>query len=584
MFLSRSFKFWHNWKSLSVNQFLFLIIIFQMHEVLGETDLLGTTTTNRITTTNGTMCKERWTCSSCTEATMPLCSWLVSEQMCVDNTAVKVQNRMVVTNGSSCPKFSVNNIVNVLDGKQSITATVIVEDPDMGGGFVHLLANSSVECHSGNKTYKAKVDGNRISCSWELKRTSTYKTRCQELIPHFSHLSIVFDGKLLRFDNVSNHYLTTYPGGGDCPKMQCPDCHWNNGTHRFYCSMCSMKNTKDIIPYCDLRNISSLLYLSTTNDIRNNERCSSKGPSVINYSVTPKIILPSQEPPSSDSSQSGNNSSPFHPILDDGQVFGGIESGNTTLWVHGQHFSDLRKVRFCVKHRYWCGNCDVRNDTHMVCRTPNIKIDLEDASKIEYLMFFDENSIGEEYNLTLPGLMYHRYHYPDFTDFVVVGCCNVTVNGLYLDKGFTAEDLSIILVGENSSSRCQITSLDSKQIICKVLQSSSSQLGSLPKQLNVTLGGHLNVVKLSKQNYSHLKSSLARILWPSVVTIGAYVSFITVLCVALIFFKATKDYDLLHLHGRQHLAEMRPLDEQNPNDYEDNGQPENMLLVRDECH
>jgi len=117
-----------------------------------------------------------------------------------------------------------------------------------------------------------------------------------------------------------------------------------------------------------------------------------------------------------------------------------------------------------------------------------------------------------------------------------------------------------------------------------VSQLSSSQLGPLPKQLKVTIGD--NVVKLLKQKYRNFKSLLARILWPDVVTIGAYISFIAVLCVALVFFttKATKEYDLLHLHGRQQFAEMRLLDERNSNDYDDHGKPENMLLVRDECH
>jgi len=145
----------------------------------------------------------------------------------------------------------------------------------------------------------------------------------------------------------------------------------------------------------------------------------------------------------------------------------------------------------------------------MVCQTPKINIDPEDAFENEYLMFFAEKSIGIEYPLYLPDLYYQRYHDPVFTDFVVDGCCNVTVNGLYLDKGFTTEDLSIILVGESSSSRCQITSLDSTQIICKVSQSSSSQLGTLPKQLNVTIGDNLNVVKLSKKN-----TVISKVYWP----------------------------------------------------------------------
>ncbi|XP_008182989.1 uncharacterized protein LOC100167195 isoform X2 [Acyrthosiphon pisum] len=415
MFVIRSIKFWHNWKSLSLNQFIFLIIILQMHEVLAETDLLGTTTTNGITTINGTMCKKRWTCSSCTEATIPLCSWLDAKKMCVDNTAVKEQGRMVVTNGSSCPKFSVNNRVNASDDHQIITDSVTVND------------------------------------------TKTF---------------------------------------------------------------------------------------------------------------------PSYQP--SGSSPSSNDSSPVHPTLDDGQVFGGVKSGGTNFWVHGQYFSGLRKVKYCVKNRYCCSTyCDVRNDTHMVCPTLRFTSD----QKKEYLRFYAQKSNGIEYELELPDLDYHRYHDPEFTDYVLGGCCNVTLHGRHLDKGFNAEDLSIIVVGENSSFPCQITSLDSDQIICKVSQPSSSRLGPLTKQINIMVGDNLKVVRQSKQKYSYYKSPSTQILWPGVVTIGAYVSFIAVLCFALVFFRAKKDYDLLHLHGRQHLAEIRPLDEQNPNDYDDNGKPENMLLV-----
>jgi len=311
--------------------------------------------------------------------------------------------------------------------------------------------------------------------------------------------------------------------------------------------------------------------------------CSGKGPIVINSSVTPKIIVQSDQL-ADFGSQAGNNSSPAEPTVDNGQVFGGPASGGTTFRVKGQHFCGLKNVTCCVRNKLSCNECDVHNDTLMVCRSPELIIDSLDAANIEPLRFYFINSTKKEEKFKLPDIGYHRYQYPVFTDFVFDGCCNVTVNGLYPNPGFTAEDISIVVVAENSSSRCQIISMDNTQIICKVSQSSPPQLGSLPKQINVTICDNLIVVKPSKQKFSHFKSLLASNLLPGVITIGAYVSFIAVLCVALIFFKSSKDYDLLYLYGRQQKAEMRPLDERNPNEYDDNGEPENMLLVLDEHH
>lgn len=559
----------------------------QVHQVLAEIDLLrtGTTTTNGITTTNRTTCKERWTCLSCTEATMSGCSWFVAEQICKDNSAGTVRSPMVVTNGSSCPKFSVNNKVSA---DQTITVTVMIDDAVMGGGFVRLLANSSVQCQLDNNNYTAEMDGDRISCSTKSTRIPRYNTTCQQSVPHFDHLLIVFDGKLLRFDNVSDYYVTTYPLDGNCPKMECPHCHWNNGTHRFYCSWCLVNNATpadDITPYqyCDVRNISSLVHLSTT-VIRDDKKCPGKDPIVNSYSVTPKTIIQSYQ--SLGCSQVDNNRFPVVPTVDDGQVFGGIESGGNTFRVHGKHFCGLRDIECCVRNKISCSNCNVQNDTLMICRSPKLNIRPENASEVEPLRFYAKNSTGIQMRVNATEVIrYRRYQDPVFTDFVVNGCCNVTINGLYPVQILAAEDLSIVLqVPGNSSPRCLDTWMDSTQIICRVSQSSLPQLGPLPKQIKVTFGENLKFVERTKQKYSHFKSSLATTLLPGVVTIGAYVSFIAVLCVALIFFKSSKDYDLLHLYGRQQLAEMRPLDERNLNDCDDNGEPENKLLVRDERH
>ncbi|KAL5245404.1 hypothetical protein ACI65C_012814 [Semiaphis heraclei] len=458
----------------------------------------------------------------------------------------------------------------------------------MGGGLVRLLANSSVECRLGNNNYAAKVDGDRIYClGGGSTRIPQSSTGCQQMIPHTNHLLIVFDDKLLRFDNVSDHYVTTYPLDSDYPKIDCRHCHWNNGTHRFYCSWCLVNNSKskDITSYqyCDVRNISSLIHLST-NNIRDYEMCSGKGPIVFNSSVTSKIVVQSDQLADFGSLRTGNNSSPVKPTVDDGQVFGGPASGGTTFRVKGKHFCGLQNVKCCVRNKLSCNGCDVHNDTLMVCRSPELNIDQVDAANIQPLRFYFINSTKKEEKFNLPVIGYHHYQCPVFTDFVFDGCCNVTVNGLYPNPGFAVEDISIVVVAENSSSRCQIISMDNTQIICKVPQSSPPQLATLPKQVNVTICGNLTVVRPPKQKFSHFKSLFASNLLPGVVTISAYVSFIAVLCVALIFFKSSKDYDLMYLYGRQQNAEMRPLDERSPNDYDDNGEPENMLLVRDERH
>jgi len=307
--------------------------------------------------------------------------------------------------------------------------------------------------------------------------------------------------------------------------------------------------------------------------------CSGKGPIVFNSSITPKIILQSDQL-ADFGSQADNNSSAVEPTVDDGQVFGGTASGGTTFRVKGQHFCGLQNVKCCVRNMESCSECNVYNDTLMVCRSPELNIDPLDAANIEPFRFYHKNSTGEYEKFKLPDIAYHRYQDPAFADFVFDGCCNVTINRLYPDSGFAVEDFFIVVVAENSSfSRCQIITMDNTQIICKV-----SQLGLLPKQINVTIGNNHIIVMPSKQKFSHFKSLLASSLLPGVVTIGAYVSFIAVLCVALIFFKSSKDYDLLYLYGRQQLAEMRPLDERNPNDNDDNGKLENMLLVRDEHH
>lgn len=563
-----------------------------VHEVQAEGDLSGTTT-NGIAT--GTACAERWTCTSCTEGTTPSCSWSVAEQTCADSVAAtELRSRLVVTDRSSCPKFSVENIFSAM-ADNKVTITVTVDDGHEGRGFVDLLDKSSVTCQLYNKTIKANVDGDRISCTLTYTK-SRYNVKCRDFVPVVSHLLILFDDdKFLRFDNASDHYMIGYPS--DCPDIECLDCNRNNGTHRTYCTRCSNNNTTSVntkpFHYCEVRKTSNFVK-SNSDKTKIGDMCGdSAGPAVMLRSDQPEPEVPA-----------GNYNSfpivstvptvptvpivpivptvpivPMVPTVDDGQTFGGIASGGTMFVVKGRSFSGLQNAKACFNDKTTCVHCSIINDTSMECRSPKFVVnETQTVIETKSLKFYGKDPAGNVLKLNLDPFEYRLYQDPVFTDYMVNGCCNLTVNGLYLDQGYATGDLSILLDAENSSSVCgPITWMDSTQIVCQ-----SSQLDPLPKQINVKVGNYISIVKLTKQKSSRFKNSLAAIILPGVVTIGAYVSFIAVLCVALIFFKSSKDYDLLHLHGPQQLAEMRPLDEKNFNDYDNNSESNNMLSKYDE--
>lgn len=570
-----------------------------VHEVQAESDLSGTTmttTTNGIAT--GTACEERWTCTSCTEGTTPSCSWSIAEQTCADSVAATELSRLEVTDRSSCPKFSVENIVSEM-ANDKVTITVTVDDGHDGGGFVDLLGNSYVKCHLNDRTITAKVNGERISCTLSYSK-SRYNVMCRDFEPVVSHFLISFDGKFLRFDNASDHYVIGYPR--DCPGIKCLDCNRNNGTHRTYCTWCSKNNTKSVntkpFHYCEVRKNSNFVK-SNSDKTKIGDMCGdSAGPAVMLQSDQPKPEVPA-----------GNyNSFPIVstvptistvptvpivsivptvptvpivsmvPTVDDGQTFGGIASGGTTFVVKGRSFSGLQNAKACFDNKT-CIHCTILNDTSIECRSPKFVVnETQTVIEIKPLKFYGKDPAGNVLKLNSHSFDYHLYQDPVFTDYMVNGCCNLTVNGLYLDQGYATGDLSIVLDTENSSSVCDpVTWMDSTQIVCH-----STQLDPLPKQINVKIGDYMSAVKLTKQKTSKFKSSLAAIILPGVVTIGAYISFIAVLCVALIFFKSSKNYDLLHLHGHQQLAEMRPLDEKNFKDNKNKSESNNMLLKHDE--
>lgn len=228
-----------------------------------------------------------------------------------------------------------------------------------------------------------------------------------------------------------------------------------------------------------------------------------------------------------------------------GQTFSGISSGGTALWVQGQNFSSMKNVTLYVKDDYASKSrvspCSIRNDTHIRCLSPPFNV----STSVRNMAFgfkVDFNS-SKPVNRAASG-SFCLYPDPIVSDFEVNGCCEITINGVNLDRGYSAEDVTVRLA-ENAS-ECAVASVDSNQIVCTVLPSLPSDIHN--QTVTVLIGGFSKNVTRKKSLYP-FSNPVTTIVLPSV-TIATYVLFIAFLCVALFFLKAPKTYDLSIAHPR----------------------------------
>ncbi|VVC35606.1 IPT domain,Immunoglobulin E-set,Immunoglobulin-like fold [Cinara cedri] len=252
-----------------------------------------------------------------------------------------------------------------------------------------------------------------------------------------------------------------------------------------------------------------------------------------------------------------------YPTVAADQEFSGIMSGNTRLMVRGQHFACLNHTKICVGNRDNCtchyGKCQVLNDTCMVCETPKFEV----YSKKVIPMSFYANITTKSVIFNPPNsALYHLYPDPTFSDFVLDGCCNVTINSMHLIRGYHVEDLSIRSIG--NSTECLNISMTTNQIYCQL-----PPLNPLPNVISVTIGFGLTInVPMTKSGET--SGLLALMVLPNIFTI-AYImfTFITLLCVTFFGLKSSIKYDLLSLRHNKPLFEMKQLNRRQSNSTDD---------------
>lgn len=252
------------------------------------------------------------------------------------------------------------------------------------------------------------------------------------------------------------------------------------------------------------------------------------------------------------------------PVIDANQTFVGIKSGGYEFWVRGQNLTSLQNVSVhaddkTVHH----ASCSVKNDTHMMCWPLTTKVDVKDVYQLS--VYFEAVHFGKTVNLSLPSSrpVYSLYPDPIFTDFTVYDCCDVTINGVDLDRGYTITNLSI--QWDENSSECQIIELELRRIVCQLPSTPQSP----PLQTIVITIGNFTTKISNLKKYNNRSNSSARSssqsngvdYLPSVFAIGAYVSFIVFLCVILVRLKSSKNYDLLNVHLYQPSTEMKVYDD-----------------------
>lgn len=163
------------------------------------------------------------------------------------------------------------------------------------------------------------------------------------------------------------------------------------------------------------------------------------------------------------------------PTVDGGQTFKGIASGGTRLPVYGRYFTCIENPLIHVSYngiRHTSG-CQVQNDTYMVCTTPTINRPIPNS--IMNLSFgfqadFDKKILQLE--TPLGSSNYFLYPDPVYRYFEIDSDRTVTIYGLHMDQGYhLSNDLSIQL--QKSTVMCNVTSVNSKRIVCQPSQPSS---------------------------------------------------------------------------------------------------------------
>lgn len=233
--------------------------------------------------------------------------------------------------------------------------------------------------------------------------------------------------------------------------------------------------------------------------------------------------------------------------LDAAQMFGCVASGGTRLTVRGRHLKCGRDLRLRTMGYGLTVHCWLSEDTHAHCPCP--MLNSTDLS-FELLAEFDD--------MPNPRLLTHKpldlqvVPDPMFADFTVDGCCDVTLNGQHLDRGYALDDLNVTVVNSTAVG-CHVTTVAADAISCHC----PLQNNDTARVIAVTVGHNLNFTVAYNPKGAHLGHSMASVIMPSmVITLSVYVIIVVVLIVFLVCLKTTRKYDVF---SKKNTTEMQSL-------------------------
>ncbi|XP_026806793.1 uncharacterized protein LOC113549607 isoform X2 [Rhopalosiphum maidis] len=193
---------------------------------------------------NNTSCSNARTCTKCTINTQ--CQWSLEQQKCVKKTNF---SNLTVSTIRECPQFSVDkqfdyNSYSLIFGYIDLKYIVKVSNDLVG--FMNYLRTRNIYLQRTLYREKYLIKGiTNDSLIFSLRTTAIFnKTFNIPLITDF--IFIEFNGVMMRFDNVSDHYVTFYRHDKKCADDEkdkfCVICAWNYNGYSNYLKWCSKHN------------------------------------------------------------------------------------------------------------------------------------------------------------------------------------------------------------------------------------------------------------------------------------------------------------------------------------------------------
>lgn len=250
------------------------------------------------------------------------------------------------------------------------------------------------------------------------------------------------------------------------------------------------------------------------------------------------------------------------PVLSDGQTFGGIASGGTTIPVSGDHFECVEIARVSIyrnSKNYIGGECLVRNDSYMECQSPK----LNDVSAKTSIIFNLSVTVFGHDTFAIPSPDFPEYTvYPDpeFMDFETDDNRTVTINGRNLDLGYEFQDIDVRF--ENSTTRCTVIERTTQWIRCECNNITTIHIDKNISDVVVVTIGQFFIVQVPKKYVQNSASPSSAFFGDSILRFGIWALTIVVFVVGSTFtYLLIKKFQNSQTSNIRTPVELYPLDD-----------------------